>query len=329
MSTKGENAEKPTEESARPSAMQNKVFPDTPLPLEGLRLTNANIEIRVEQLLLPLLNIGDLSAHMVLEDEHLTIEPLKCVIDGGTLDGRFGLQPQDKAAKVAMAFKMDQYNLGSMLKELGINDVLEGKLDMEVDLEGQGNSVAALMAGLNGKTMVVMGAGSINNKFIKIFGADLSSNLLRILNPFEKETRYTEVNCFVSGFDVKDGVAQSTALVLDSSQVSVVGYGKINLNTEELDLALKPSPKKGVGIEGLAKLSLSFGELTKPLKLSGTLSNPSLTIDPGGTIFTIGKAIGGAALFGPVGIAAALASGKFGDKNPCLSAIEAAKKGSP
>ena len=52
-----------------------------------------------------------------------------------------------------------------------------------------------------------------------------------------------------------------------------------------------------------------------------------MTIDPTGSIVTLGKAIGGVALFGPFGIAAALADGKFGDKNPCLAAIEAAKKG--
>jgi hypothetical protein len=71
--------------------------------------------------------------------------------------------------------------------------------------------------------------------------------------------------------------------MLDTSQVTVVGYGKINLDTEKLDLALKSSPKKGLGVNGLAKLSLSFGELTKPFKLSGTLANPSMTIDPKGT----------------------------------------------
>ncbi|MBW2318469.1 MAG: hypothetical protein JRF24_07290, partial [Deltaproteobacteria bacterium] len=108
----------------------------------------------------------------------------------------------------------------------------------------------------------------------------------------------------------------------------VIGRGKANLKTEELDLSLKPSPKKGLGIKGLAKLSLSLGQLTKPLKLTGTFAKPSLTIDPTETILALGKAVGGAALFGPVGIAAALAGGKLGDRDPCLAAIEAVKKDS-
>ncbi|MCD4716962.1 MAG: hypothetical protein K8R45_09510, partial [Desulfobacterales bacterium] len=38
-------------------------------------------------------------------------------------------------------------------------------------------------------------------------------------------------------------------------------------------------------------------------------------------------AVGGVVLFGPVGIAAALASESPDDENPCLTAISAAKKG--
>jgi hypothetical protein len=324
---KGSKAGKPEKDSDEPPARKDKVFPDTPLPLEWLKQVDAKIDLEAEQLLLPRLSLSDTTAHMVLEDGHLTVKPLKFVIGDGTLDGSLGLHYQSKAAAAAMAFKIDQLDLGGILGELGVTDVLEGKLDMDIDLKGRGDSIAALLAELNGKAMVVMGTGSINNKFIKFFGADLSSDLLRLLNPFEKKTQYTDVNCFVSGLEIKDGLAQSTALVLDTSQVSVVGYGKINLDTEELDLSLKPSPKNGAGIKGLGKFSLSFGELTKPLKLSGTLSNTSLSIDTTRTIFTIGKAIGGVVLFGPVGIVAALAGGEFDNKNPCLAAIEAANSG--
>ncbi|PQP32908.1 hypothetical protein C6A36_02010, partial [Desulfobacteraceae bacterium SEEP-SAG10] len=195
--------------------------------------------------------------------------------------------------------RIDRYELGSMLKKMGINDSLQGNMDMELDLKGQGNSIAELMSGLNGKTMMVMGDGSINQKAIKLLGTDLSSGLLQLLNPLEKEEKYTKIKCFAGGFDIKNGLAQSNALLLDTPQVSVLGYGKIDLKTEEIDLSLKPSPRKGVGINGLAKFSLSFGELTKTLKLKGTLSNPSLSIDPTGSIITLGKAIGGVFLFGP------------------------------
>jgi hypothetical protein len=115
-------------------------------------------------------------------------------------------------------------------------------------------------------------------------------------------------------------------MVLDTQSVSVVGQGKIDLKTEEMDISFKPFPKKGVGIRGVGKVSLSLGELAKPLKLAGTLSHPSLAIDPKRTAVTVGKALGGILLFGPFGIAAILAGSADGEENPCLCAIKTADR---
>ena len=327
LSKKGNKTGEPEKDAAQLTARRGKVFSDNPLPLKVFTKINAEIELKAKQLLLPLFFLSDTTAHMVLEDGHLTVTPLKLVVGGGTLDGHFDLHVQGNTAQVATALKIDRYELGSMLEKQGIYDSLHGNMDMELDLKSRGNSIAELMSGLNGKTLMVMGGGSINQKAIKLLGTDLSSGLLQLLNPLKKNEKYTKINCFAGGFDINNGLAQSNALVLDTSQASVVGYGKIDLKTEEIDLSLKPSPKKGVGINGLAKFSLSFGELTKTLKLKGTLSKPSITIDPTGSIITLGKAIGGMVLFGPFGLAAVLANGQLGDKNPCLAIVEAAKKG--
>jgi len=182
------------------------------------------------------------------------------------------------------------------------------------------------MRGLNGKTVLVMGKGRVDNKYIDLLGGDLSSSLFRLLNPFRKETQYTSINCFVSGFNIKDGVASTTAFALNTDYMVVVGEGEINLKTERLNLSLKPVPKHGIGTRLTGRLTVSLSELTRPFKLGGTLAHPSLAVDPTQTAIAFGKAIGGVMLFGPVGIAAALVGSGSGDENSCIAAIEAAKK---
>jgi hypothetical protein len=132
----------------------------------------------------------------------------------------------------------------------------------------------------------------------------------------------------VSRFDITDGIAQSSALVLDTHHMSVVGEGQVNLKTEGLNLSLQPSPKAGAGVSDIGKVGLSLSELVKPFKLGGTLAHPSLAVDATQAALTVGKSLGGAVLFGPAGIATALLSSSSADqKNPCLQAIEAAKTG--
>ncbi|MFC1828304.1 hypothetical protein ACFL0O_01675 [Thermodesulfobacteriota bacterium] len=167
-----------------------------------------------------------------------------------------------------------------------------------------------------------MNNGRINTQYIDLIGGDLGSGLFYLINPFKEKSEYTQIRCFVNFFDIRDGLAKSTALVLSTDRVNVVGKGELDLKTEKLDFQFIPVPREGVG-----GISMSLGELTNPFKLGGTLSNPSLAVDSTQTALTIGKAAGGFLLFGPFGIAAALIDIKSGDENPCLTAIEAAKKG--
>lgn len=108
----------------------------------------------------------------------------------------------------------------------------------------------------------------------------MATTTLRIFNPYEKENHSTQINCFVGRFDIQDGVARSTALVMDTADTVVVGDGEVDLESEALDLSLKPTVKRGIGVDGIGKLSLNLGQLTRPLKLTGTLSDPDLVVDP-------------------------------------------------
>jgi hypothetical protein len=323
----GEKAGSGEGKTTKGTTKREKIFPNDPLPFDALAQADAAVKIRADKVLLPRLALNNLTIDMDLKDGRLTVSPLKAGIGGGSLDGRIDLRPQGKVGELTALLKVDHLDVGRMLKELNISDVLEGSLDADIDLKGVGGSVAALMGGLNGKTALVMGKGRVNNKTIDLLGADMSSSIFRLVNPAKEDASFTAINCFVCGFSLKDGLADTTALVLDTSRMGVIGGGTINLKTEKLNLSLKPVPKEGVGTTGLGKLTLSLSELSKPFKLGGTLAQPSLAIDPTQTAMTLGKAVGGVALFGPVGAAGALVGGSSGDKNPCLTAIEAAKKG--
>jgi hypothetical protein len=255
------------------------------------------------------------------------VKPFRAVIGKGSMEGHLSLQAQGKGASLAMALKINKLDISSLTKERKSTEGLEGSLDADMDLRAHGASIASLMGGLNGKTVFLMGKGRIDNQYIDLLGGDLSSSLFLLLNPFRKETPTTPIHCFVGGFEIKDGVATTTAFVLHTDSMVVVGEGEIDLKTERLNLSLKPVPKEGIGSHFTGKLNISLSELTRPFKLGGTFAHPSLAIDPTQTAIAFGKAIGGVMVFGPIGIAAALVGSSSGDENSCLAAIEAANKG--
>ncbi|RLB32810.1 MAG: hypothetical protein DRH11_10640 [Deltaproteobacteria bacterium] len=326
LSGKGHKGEKTRALRAKASKGK-KVFSDRPFSLHALRQFNARLSLKCKKLVLPRLVLADFRTNLDLENGQLKVKSFKTHVGGGRVSGSLDLTPAGRKTKVASMVIARHVDVGWVFKELKKEPILEGKLDADVEFNGCGNSVASLMSGLNGKTVVIMGEGRINNNYVELLGADLASGIFRLINPFKDRSDYTQINCFVSGFRIKGGIAKVTALVMDSEKMSVIGDGSINLRTEALDLSLKPSPKRGIKTGIFGKLSMSFGQLAKPFKLAGTLGNPSLAVDPTQTALTLGKAAGGMALFGPLGIAAALAGSSPSDKNPCLLAIEAAKKG--
>jgi hypothetical protein len=312
--------------SVKKKEKKAKVFSPDPLPLEGLNKVDAFLNIRFDKVLLPRLALNNLVLDATLKNGGLVMKPVKARIGGGSLDGRLELQTHGKNMAFTTALEVNQLNLGQMLKDLKVTETLEGMLDVKLNLKSSGNSVAALMGDLDGVTITMIGKGRIQNKYLDLLGGDLGSSLFRVINPGGEKEQYTDINCVVNRFDFRKGLGDCTVLACDTKRMSLTGEGTLNFKTEKLKVSLNPAPKQGID-SGTGKVGLSLSELAKPFILGGTLAHPSLKLDPERAAMALGKGIGGAMLFGPVGAASSLLGSKTAEDNLCLTATEAAQKG--
>jgi len=211
-----------------------------------------------------------------------------------------------------------------MLKKLEISQGLDGVLDLNINLKGQGKSVAALMAGLNGDVIAILSESQMPVKYLNLVGADLATSLLKMVNPFEKKIESAQINCAVCDFNIKDGLATSDVLMIDDPDKTLLSTGTVNLKTEALDFGIQTQPKGGLGTKETGKVSVSLSAVTKPFKLGGTLAKPSLGISPERAAKTIGSA-----LLGPGGLASLFVSVSSGKESPCAAALKVAGPGTP
>jgi uncharacterized protein involved in outer membrane biogenesis len=316
------------EEGATPPApagdKEKRVFSAEPLPFDWLTRADGSLELRTGLLLLPRCAVENLDFGAVLRDGALKVKSATFGVGSGAGEVQLAIHRQDQGAAVSLVARLKEVQVGPMLDELGYERNLEASLDADMKLAGGGDSLAALMGGLNGHVHLVMGDGKIAMKYLRALNSDLQATVLRLINPFQKQTAFTNFNCFVNRAEMHDGTAR-VRLLLDTEETTIVAAGDVDLATEQLDIGIKPSPKSGYGLKGVAQVTLGFNELAKPLKLGGTLASPSLAIDPTQATLAIGKALGGFALFGPFGIITALADVKLGGKDACLKAIEKAQ----
>jgi len=302
---------------------RDRVFPADPLPVEGLKSVDAAVSFQAGQVILPSTTVKDLQLKLELKNGNLTVSPMQAAVGEGMLKGRIQAQTVKSGLKTALTMNADKVALGSLIGEIKGKNRLSGQMKTDIQLQGQGGSVAGIMAGLDGKVKLAVSNGSVDNQYLNLLGSDLRSGMLRLLNPVKEKTDQVKVNCLISMLNINNGLADIAVMVFDTPVMTVRGDGDINLQTEALNVALAPKPKEGLSTGVAGKLSFSLGELTKNFKLGGTLANPKLALDPKQTVTTITKGLGGAALFGPAGLAGALATGGEEEQDPCLSALEA------
>lgn len=300
-----------------------KVFSSDPWSLDVLKQADTEIKIRNKEYRLSTLAFSDVLLDIRIENGNLMAKQVKFIMDGGSVDGRFHLSLQGETPKVVTEMRVNQLDLGSMLDQLGTSQALDGKLDAEISLEGYGNSMADVMAGLNGEVFIWMGEGKIKLNYLQRLQKYLGSNVSQLLNPFEKKSDDMTVNCLINKMKIKDGIMEYK-LLLDTEQTSLLVSGDVNLKTEQLDLGIQPKPKKGYGYSGLGTISFSLKRLSRPFKLGGSLAKPSLEMDLTRTAIIFGQFAGAFAL-GPAGFAALLTDVSLGKKDLCTETIKALK----
>jgi len=245
-----------------------KVFPADPLPLQGLKAADVKLDFKAKSIKTGQIPVSDVALVVDLDNGHLNVPTLKAGVAGGTIEGRVTLDGGKSTPDLSLKVDSTGLDLGGLLKEFAGTDILVGHIDVKVDVIGKGSSVRALMAALDGKTSVIGKDGRINNEALET----VSTGLLEAM-PWAAKADANKINCIVSRFDIKGGMASSKALVFDTNGITVLGEGGLNLADETIDMTIETDAK-----------SASLAALAIPVNVGGTFLEPSVAPNIGKTV---------------------------------------------
>ncbi len=280
---------------------KKRLFSAEPLPLDGLKAMDADVTIHVGRIHANGLVLRGVDARINLVGGRLRIQPLMAGLAGGGISGDISLDAAAKVPAVKAKLVLKKIDIGKLLKDMKISDLIKGKIDLDINVRGAGNSPKGLMATLGGRASVVMGKGSVDSGYVDLIGADL----LQFASTSKGVTR---VNCLVARFNIAKGIATANGLLFDTERMTVRGEGAINLGHETIRLKFTPKPKQ-----------TSLINLAVPWWVKGDLASPSVTPDEA----AVATGIAGSILLGPIALLVPLVTGKPGEKNPCLTALDA------
>src|SRR3546814_14976048 len=101
--------------------------------------------------------IENLQVALRLNDGDLWISPFSADVATGQLQGMFRLNGAASVPVLETKIDGKQIDLGKLLDQMPITDLLVATVNATVDPKGQGQSVHNIMAALNGNTGLVMG----------------------------------------------------------------------------------------------------------------------------------------------------------------------------
>jgi AsmA family protein len=281
---------------------------DRRLPVDMLPALDGRIEIAIARLIADPWTIDSLTATATLADGVLTLDPVKGTLAEGTVEGWAALDATKQPARFALAGSANRMDMGRVYRTLTGESVIEGLGDAVVDVHGRGETLRTLLGSSGGVTRLVIRDGTVMNRYWELIAEDLATRFI----PFVGEGGRGRLNCLVSRFDIANGIADATVLMIDSDRVTVGGEGTVDLVRQTLDMRLVPLPKDP-----------SLFSLATPILLKGPISDPRPSPDPIAVAKGLGSLAAGAVV-GPFALLLPFVSPGASD-NPCPDAIAAAE----
>ncbi|QDO98857.1 AsmA family protein [Ferrovibrio terrae] len=241
-----------------------KVLPDAPLAIEQIREVDAKVKFRGDKVEAPNTPLSAVELDLLLENSVLHLRPLKLGVAGGLVNADIRIDARTDAVLTQYDVKLNKFRLERFLESAGLKDSGSGEINGRIQLVGYGDTVQKSLGSANGQIRMAMDGGSLSNLAMELVGLDVAE-AARFWAGGDKQI---PLRCFVTDFNVEQGLMVPRVFVLDTSDTTVTAEGSISLTQELLGLKIKAHPKDP-----------SLLSARTPINISGAFSRPSVGVD--------------------------------------------------
>ena len=239
-----------------------RLFSSEPFPADLLMQCGVDVAFSAAELLTLDTRFEAVEARVHIADGRLTVDPIRTAARGGSLEGGFHVNASVEPYAFWLKLDGDDVTFARFT----------GTHNFEVELEGAGDSMAALMASLDGEVTVTAGDVLIPTNTLDPVGRQILQNLLTS----GELAQSMEVECFFAHLDIDDGIVDLRRnMVVQTKHVTWSIGGLVDLGEESLEIYARSRKRRGVDLIG------SFAPL---VQVRGSLVEPRLVLNPAGVL---------------------------------------------
>jgi uncharacterized protein involved in outer membrane biogenesis len=295
-----------------------RIIPDFEIPVAALTGFTADLSLDARRVKPPAgWGIEQLAFALSVKDGGLRIERLRLgTAGGGELIGEAELRAEKdtpdlslvlEARHVALRLLFQRADVPPSLKEL------DGMFGGSARLRSAGATKRHLLAGLHGEIGLFLQNGQLTHRLPGLVEGDVGDAFETLFggrpSDAARQAGGHRINCLIAKFQVADGIATASPILLDTPETIVLGRGNINIADETITLEIRPYAKDG-----------SRRPIGVPLHITGTFADPKITVDKAGFAARVGAALGLGAVEVSPDLKALLSAGP-GDSSACAAPL--------
>ncbi|WP_420132290.1 AsmA family protein [Rhodopseudomonas sp.] len=262
---------------------------DTRFDLTGLNYLDAQLRLSAAELNLGSAHFAPASIDAKLTGGTLTAQFAQLGVYDGEAAGQLAIDAGPRTPAITLRASFKDVRARPLLAGLADFDRIDGKLQAEMTLRADGDSVRAVMSTLDGTASVAVRDGEIR-------GVNVAQMIRRLTTaPLsgwqDGGTEITDLTELAASFRIAQGKAATTDLALAGPLVRMTGAGTIDLGAKAL--ALKVEPKLVLTTQGQATQGQSVTPVSPaaepvglgiPVVIDGPWASPRIYPDTAGIL---------------------------------------------
>ncbi|MNF54639.1 putative assembly protein [compost metagenome] len=263
---------------AKAQAAATKALSTMEPDLAALKAVDLAGRLQLGSLRVKGLDLNAVDLQLALAGGQLNLKQFGAGVAGGLVTASGVLDARQQPARYQVHKRIQGVDIRPLLQTLAQNDRLEGKGDLEVQVQGTGLSEQALRSQMQGKVSLRLSDGALHGINLAEMIREARATLTGKGADQVKEARKTDFSALTASFQIANGVARSDDIQLLAPALRVKGQGQTALVPETLDFLFLTSvveSSKGQGGKSVDELK----DVTIPVRIGGHWQAPSYRLD--------------------------------------------------
>ncbi|MEM1153924.1 MAG: AsmA-like C-terminal region-containing protein [Pseudomonadota bacterium] len=212
--------------------------------------------------------IDSLKLRLVGVDNRYTLEEFTARYNQAETELRGIIDLNPELPAISLAGQATTMPLGAILRDFGLQTNVTGELTLLGGVTLIGDSTEALIANSNGSVAFALEEAVIEGAAYDLLATDLLAWIYS--GALAEDSTY--IDCTMAKFDIRQGIATSDSLYIESSKMIATGKAEFDLPRQRMDVRITPRSKS------------RLLQVPSEVRLKGKMSDPNTDISAVGTV---------------------------------------------